>query len=170
MANENQLQDVEGYSEISAILMTLINTYPGLDANDTFKFSVLNENNGKSVFPISGSVIESEKRDILGRCTQMCVYPFYVIYRVGKLNENMRKTAKEWLDNLGRWLEQQPIVINGTKHTLTAYPSLTDPTGLTRRITLIKRTSPAVLDDIQNNAVEDWMISITLKYTNEFMR
>lgn len=125
---------------------------------------MLSEDGGKSIFPISGAIIETEKQDVTGFVIQNCQYPFYVVYRVSALSENRKARVKEWLDNLGRWLERQPIIINGKNYKLDEYPALTE----NRKFLNISRQTPAYLDSINENKTEDWNIYISAIYQNIF--
>lgn len=156
--------DVEGYEVVTSAIIDLINDYPGLDNNDKFAFGKMPESGGKAVYPVSGSVIESTRRDILGSVEQTCVYPIYAYYRAGSLSESRKQAVKEWLDNLGRWLEKQPVTIAGTEYKLDEYPELTG----NRRFLTIQRTSPAALIDVNSNNTEDWAISLNVRYKNSF--
>ena len=124
MAEKQITYDVDGYDVITDALLTLINQYPALDG-DAIKFSTLGNDSGKAMFPISGAVVESEKENIIGHVTQVCLYPFYIIYRESGLTEENRAKAKEWLDNLGKWLEKREISINDKKYQLTEENVLT---------------------------------------------
>ena len=156
--------DVEGYDVITEAVVNLLNDYPALKTGDAITFNILNENSGKSMFPLSGSIIEKKWRDILGRTTEICQYPFFVIVRYGSLNESRKINVKEWLDNLGRWLEKQTITVDETNYTLTGYPILTG----NRRFLEIRRTTPAALNAINDNNTEDWAISIVARYENQY--
>lgn len=158
--------DIDGYDVVTAALRELINQYPGISAGDEITFSVLGEDSGKAMFPVSGAIIETEKESITGHVTQVCLYPFYVIYRAGGLSENRKATVKEWLDNLGRWLEKLPIKISDTEYVLAEYPELTGD----REFLSINRQSPGYLDNVNDNQSEDWVISISARYQNEFDR
>lgn len=164
MADKKIEYDVEGYDILTTALMDLLNEYPALSEGETIKFNTLNENSGKAMFPVSGSIIERKNRDILGRTTEICNYPFYVICRYGHLNESRKVNMKEWLDNLGRWLEKQTIKVGDVEHTLIDYPYLTG----NREILEIRRTTPATLNAINDNNTEDWAITITARYRNQY--
>jgi len=165
MAEEKQVKyDVDGYDVITTALRTLINQYPGLDAEEEISFSMLDEDFGKAMFPQSGAVIETEKTNIVGHVTQTCLYPFYIVCRVAGLSEDKKAEKKEWLDGLGRWLERQKIMLNGTEHRLEEYPPLTGD----RKFLTISRQSPAYLDGINENKSEDWAILISARYKNEY--
>ena len=95
---------------------------------------------------------------------QTCEYPFIVIYRASGLTESRKEKVKEWLDNLGRWLERQTVVINGTEYKLNDYPNLTRG----RTFKNIQRVTPSYLDSINENKAENWAINIVATYKNEF--
>lgn len=158
--------DIDGYKAVTSALRELLNQYPALSENDEISFSTLGENSGKSMFPISGSVIESEKRSVTGKVTEVCVYPFYVIYRAAGLSENRKASVKEWLDNLGKWLEQKKVLINGEEYQLAELPPLTDG----REFLSISRQTPAYLDAITENQSEDWAIYISARYQYEYQK
>lgn len=165
MAEEKQVKyDIDGYEVITTALMELINQYPRLSGKDKITFSMLDENSGKAMFPVTGAVIDTEKEDITGHVTQKCLYPFYVIYRAAGLSENRKAAVKEWLDCLGRWLERQKVTIDGTEYQLEEYPPLTG----NRKFLSISRQTPAYLDATNENKREDWAISISARYQNEY--
>lgn len=166
MADENIVLDVAGYDIITDALMELLNQYPALPKSEKITFATLGENQGKAMFPQGGAVIVEERSDILGRVRQTCQYPFYVLYRAGGLTSARKQKVKEWLDDLGRWLEGQTITVGETSFTLDQYPELTDG----RKFRTIQRASVATLNTINSNNTEDWAIAITARYTNEFKR
>jgi hypothetical protein len=158
--------DLDGIPVITDALISLLNDYPGLvDANE-ITFADLDEEGGITIVPISGAVIETEKTDITDHVTQVCLYPFYVIYREKDLSERRKIKTKEWLDNLGMWLERQIVIINNTEYRLEEYPDLTGD----RKFLSIERQSPAYLDKNEEDATEDWVIYISARYQNEFDR
>ena len=162
---ENQVKyDIDGHDAVTSALRELLNTYPGLQAGDEITFSVLSAESGKAMFPISGAIIETEQRFILGDVRQVCLYPFYVIYRAGLLSENRKASVKEWLDNLGRWLEGHKVNIDNADYRLREYPALSG----NRRFLSITRQTPAYLSATNENNSEDWAIYITARYQNEF--
>jgi hypothetical protein len=160
MANQKVKYDIDGYNAVTSALMELLNQYPALKAGDEITFSVLSEDSGKAMFPVSGAVIESEKKNILGQVTEVCLYPFFVIYRAAGLSESRKAKVKEWLDNLGAWLEQKEVTIDGAKYQLDALPPLTNG----REFLSIDRQSPAYLDTENENKSENWAISIMARY------
>lgn len=162
--NEKQVKyDLDGHEVITTALMALINQYPKLPAGDEIAFSTLEAESGKAMFPITGAIIETEDKDILGGTTQVCLYPFFVIYRASGLSESRKAGIKEWLDDLGRWIEGQFVTVDGVEHRLAQYPALSG----NRRFLSISRQTPAYLDNT-NEQVEDWAIYISARYQNEF--
>lgn len=158
--------DIDGPDATSSVLLELINSFPGLGTK-TVEFSTLEENSGIGFFPTNGAVILSEKEDILGHVTQICLYPFTVVYRAAPKTDRQKVKIKEFLDALGRWLERQPVTVSGTEHRLTAYPALQSGD---RTIKSISRTSPAYMEKAYNDGVEDWSIEARLTYENKFSR
>lgn len=158
--------DLNGIPVITDALISLLNVYPGLMDGDEITFADLDEEGGITIVPISGAVIEAEKTDITDHVTQVCLYPFYVIYREKDLSERRKIKTKEWLDNLGMWLERQIVTINNTEYQLKEYPDLTGD----RKFLSIERQSPAYLDKNEEDATEDWVIYISARYQNEFDR
>lgn len=155
--------DADGYEELTEALQTLIDQYPGLSVGEKFGFSML-KNNGKSIFPTTGAIIQQEVESITGHVVQTCMYPFVVVYRVAGLSESKKATVKEWLDNLGRWLEKQTVVLKKGTYKLPEYPTLSG----TREIRNIFRQSPAYLSTINEDKTEDWVINMAIQYRNEF--
>ena len=158
--------DLNGIPVITDALISLLNDYPGLVGGDEITFADLDEEGGITIVPISGAVIETEKIDITDHVTQVCLYPFYVIYREKDLSERRKIKTKEWLDNLGMWLERQVVTIDNTEYRLEEYPDLTGD----RKFLSIERQSPAYLDKNEEDATEDWVIYISARYQNEFNR
>ena len=158
---ENKIKyDVEGYDVLTSALLELLNSYPGKE--EDIGFSTLSEDGGIAMFPVSGAVVETETEDVVGNINQVCLYPFFVIYRASGLSENSKVAAKEWLDNLGAWLEKQPVTINGSEYWLDEYPPLTKG----RKILSVERQSPGYLDKTNENGAEDWAIYISARYEN----
>lgn len=147
--------DFDGFDAVTPALRDLLNQYPKLQDGDEISFASLGEDRGKAMFPGSGAAIEKEDEDITGAVTQVCLYPFAVVYRVSGPSEERRVAIKEWLDDLGRWLEK-----------LRIFPTLTGG----RKLLSFTRQSPAYLDTVNENQVEDWVISLSMRYQNEFER
>lgn len=157
--------DLNNYEYISKALWDLVNDYPDL-GNDAISFAEVDEENGTAFIPTSGAVILSEVNDITGHTTQDCVYPFSIITKAGGLSERLKLNVKEWLDNIGRWLEKQPIVVGNNGYQMEEYPTLTGD----RKILKIERTQPSYLAEVGEDNVETWVISLQATYRVEFDR
>ena len=160
-----EMIDVEGAEAVSKVLLALLNTFPGLDSSKKVQFSTLSETSGIGFYPTSGAALLSNKEDITGHVKQVCLYPFSVIYRAAPKTEMQKIRIKEFLDALGKWLELQPVIINEKSYKLTIYPDIASGN---RVITSISRTNQAHLNAAYNDGIEDWIISATLRYENEF--
>lgn len=158
--------DVEGSDAVSRVLLDLLNQYPGLSGKSIL-FSTLSEKSGIGFFPTSGAVLIDNRTDITGHVKQVCAYPFNVIYRAAARSEAQKLSIKELLDGLGKWLELQTVIIDSTPYKLGGYPDLVSGN---RKITGITRTTPAYLYAAYDNGVEDWVISLSLRYNNEFTK
>ena len=159
MANENVKIDVESYDVLTQALLDLVNEFPFL-LGESIRFNSLKNDGGTAFFPLNGGVIERERKDVLGGKEQWCSYPFMIVSRAGNLTENRKKSTKEWLDDLGRWLEQQSV----DGYRLESYPTLTG----NRNFIEIRRTSPAYQMEISEDGSEDWAISINARYHNQY--
>ena len=158
--------DVDGYAAVTDALVSLLNSFPGLEEDEKIRFSTLDEDGGIAFYPVTGAVIALEKKSVTGKVDQLCNYPFYVIYRYSIDSPKIKASIKEFLDTLGKWLEQQTVVINGEQKRLEEYPVLTEE----RKIEEIIRLTPAHLDNVSDGNVQDWAISISLKYRNIFYK
>lgn len=164
MAEQKKI-DYDGTDVLSTVLKELLNEFPGV--NTEIAFSTLSETSGIAIFPTSGAAIISEKESITGHVRQVCTYPFTVVYRASLKKEGQKLKVKESLDTLARWLERQPVTLDGETFQLDKYP---DMASGNRRIKAISRTSSAHLNAVYQDGVEDWLISMSLKYENEFDR
>lgn len=158
--------DFDGYDAVADAISDLVMQYPGLEQGETIEFSKLEEDGGFGWFPAGGAVIDDEKVSITDHVTQKCQFTFFIVYRSHFRTSAQRKDVQNLLDNIGRWLEQQPIVIDGREHRLDSYPELSGD----REIEQVYRKSTAYLDNVQESGCEDWAISIGLKYKNEYDR
>lgn len=156
--------DVEGSEAVSNVLLDLLNQFPGLK-RERITFSTLGDTSGIGFFPTSGAALLSDNEDVTGHVTQVCLYPFNIIYRAAPNSEAQRLRIKEFLDGLGRWLERQPVQIGDVHYRLTSYPELAVGN---REIKAISRSNPGHLNAVYQDGIEDWMISATLKYENNY--
>lgn len=155
--------DTGGYDVISKALSAILNLFPGLMAGEKIGFADLKQDSGIAFYPTSGAIVESvdggtyEDGDVTGHVDATCLYPFTVVFRAAPRTGNQKIGIKERLDALGVWLEQ-----------LTEYPEITDEEGYTIRS--VSRQTPAYISSVSEDGVEDWEISIVLKYRHEFDR
>lgn len=159
--------DIDGSEAVSAVLRKLLNEFPGLSLRQRVQFATLESSGGVGFFPSTGAAIEKEEEDICGHVRQRCLYPFAVIYSAAPKSEAQRLRIKEFLDTLGKWLERQPVKVNGKEEQLTDYPGLDSGN---RVIKSIGRTSPAYLSDVNKDGMEEWAVGLRLTYENEFDR
>lgn len=155
--------DVNGSEIVSTALMALLNEFPALNGKK-IRFSTLDDSTGLGFFPTTGAAILSRKKSVTGHVNIQCTYPFNVIYRAAAKTETQKLAIKEFLDTLGKWLEQQPIVVNGETTQLHEYPELDEG----RIITSIARSTPAHLSAAYQDGVEDWLVSILVRYKYEY--
>lgn len=161
-----KLIDVDGSDAVTNVLIALLNNFPGLGDKEIL-FSSLSETSGIGFFPTSGAAVLSSTEDITGHVKQVCLYPFNIIYRAAPKTESQKIRIKEFLDGIGKWLELQPVMIGETQYKLTAYPPLSSGN---RVIKSISRTNPGHLGATYTDGIEDWMLSATLRYENEFYK
>lgn len=159
--------DIDGSEAISAVLLKLLNEFPGLSPRQRVQFATLEDTGGIGFFPSAGAAIETEKESITGHVQQRCLYPFEVFYRSAPKTEAQRLRIKEFLDTLGKWLERQPVKVNGKKEQLAAYPALASGNRL---IKSISRAAPACPATAYQDGVEDWAMGLRLTYENDFYR
>lgn len=157
--------DIDGSEAVTTALLELLNRFPGLKPDERIQFSAVQNDGGIGFFPASGAVYLQNNEDITGHVKQVCQYPFVVIYRAGAKTETQRLRIKEFLDALGKWLERQPVTVYQTVYQLTEYPALASGN---REIQSISRTNPGRLNAAYDDGMEDWVISLTLNYKNEF--
>lgn len=160
--------DVDGYAEITDAILKLLNQYPDLGYGEEIRFAHLNEDSGIAMYAGSGAVIAEEHRSITGRVDQKCTYRFNLVYRSAPISESRRATIAKWLDNIGCWIEGQTItsMLDGNEYTLDAYPPLTGG----REFVVMQRDSGAHLESINANNTENWVISLSACYKNDFYR
>lgn len=141
----------DGSDNLTQAIMKLLNEFPQLDGE--IEFQTLDTTKGKAMFPNPSVAILLENESVTGHVTQRCAYAFTVVYRTRTTATNKEK-IKEWLDNLGRWLEH------------TEYPVLEGE----KEFRKIERTSQSYLYGETTDKAQDWAISLQATYTNEFDR
>ncbi|MFQ6962937.1 MAG: hypothetical protein ACLRR6_02065 [Oscillospiraceae bacterium] len=158
--------DIDGSEAVSKILLDLLNQFPGLTTgNKSILFSTLSGRFGDRILSDFRCGFAEQHG---GRYwTRHAGLPISVQCGLPRRPEieAQRIRIKEFLDALGKWLERQPVTLNGKRHQLSAYPALL---AGNRVIKKISRTSPAYLNSAYQDGVEDWLIGLRLDYNNEF--
>lgn len=154
--------DVSGYDILTNAVMDLLSQYPGLNGR-TILFEELEKESGIAFSADNGALVISEKRSITDHVTQQCQYPFYIIYRSASTREYQKLQVQAFFDSIGKWLCKEPVEINSEKVHLAAYPDLSDG----RKITRITRSNSYGLEP-NEDGVQDWLMPVTVQYTNEF--
>lgn len=171
MADEKQYpQDTEGFEYVTRALMDTLNSYPGLYADEKFKFCQTKPEDGLNVVASSGSFILEEHESITEHIWQICAYPFMVIYRVSGLNSDRKIEAKEWLDTLADWLMKKPVLIDKQRYQMKKWPTLSGDERVERRIERISRNTPTTLVAVEQDKAETWVADLTIQYRQEFDR
>lgn len=153
----------EGYKTVRDAIKVLLNQYPGLYPDEKILFETLDTDEGIIFSDNSGALVYSEKKDITDVVHQKCQYPFFVVYRSMTTKERLKLSIQTFLDTLGRWLCQEPVEINGTNMRLLEFPKLSEG----REIKRITRENSYGLDPREDGA-QDWVLPVTVEYTNEF--
>ena len=156
--------DLDGYNVVKDAVLAMINQSPLLKKEGKVSFGMLEKNRGFAIMPTSSSVVESRKKDVTGKITEICYYPFALVYRDTGMNEKRKSEVTELLDNMGKWLEKQEITIDGVSQQLEEYPELTD----NRMFLEVKRQTNSYLAKTYEDRAEDWEILITARYKNEY--
>lgn len=154
------MNDVQGSESITTALQDLIDSCPFLDS---VSFASLNDT-GLAIYPTGSPVVLTERRSITGHITQKCAYDIGLVSREYGEDENRRISTKDLLDNVGAWLETQPVTVDGTIYVLDAYPELTGQ----RQITRIERTSSAAIEAATEDGGTVWSIAVRVSYSNEY--
>ena len=157
--------DATGYELLTNAVRALLNNFPGLYTGDVIRFEELEKDFGIAFSADNGALIMTEKVSITDHVSQMCQYPFYVVYRTKADMENQKIKIQSFLDALGKWLCKEPVVINGVETRLKSYPSLSDD----RTITKITRMNSYGLVPNEDN-VQDWLLPCVVEYKHEYDR
>lgn len=159
-------KDATGYEIITKAVKDLLNQFPGLYQGEEVKYEELDEEGGISFSNDSGALVYTEREDIVGGVHQTCQYPFFIVYRAsGSAKERQKMSIQEFLDAFGKWLCREPAVIDGEIHKLSGYPKLAG----TRQIKKIIRDNSYGTEP-QENGVQDWLLPVTVQYTNDFKK
>lgn len=155
MADDNRPigQDVSGTDILKEAAETLLNAYPGL--SDTIPFEDLTEY-GMTFSADNGALVLTERRSITDYVRQECQFPFFVVVRMSA--NTAKDKAYTFLDGLGKWLCMEP-----TAYDPPEYPALSE----NRKITRVTRQNPYGAQPNQDGT-QDWLLPVTINYTNEF--
>lgn len=154
--------DASGHEVVTKAVLEMLNSFPGLDGKEIF-FEELGDADGIAFSSDSGPLVMTERRSITDHVFQTCQYPFFVIYRSTTTREYQKLHIQTFLDSLGKWLCREPVEINGEFEMLSKYPKLSDG----RKIIRITRENAYGLTPNENES-QDWMLPVTIQYTNEF--
>ncbi|MBQ9082158.1 MAG: hypothetical protein IJY28_01505 [Clostridia bacterium] len=154
--------DASGHTILTKAVLALLNAFPGLNGR-TVHFEELSADGGIAFSANNGALIMKERVSITGRTRQTCQYPFYVVYRSNSTRTFQALAAQTFLDTMGKWLCGEPAIINGETVRRTGFPVLDG----SRTITKITRSNSYGLTPAANG-VQDWLLPVTVQYTNEF--
>lgn len=151
--------DATGFGVLSKAILEMLNQYPSLNGR-TILFEELGKDGGIAMSADNGALIMTERRSITDHVFQTCQFPFFVVYRTTSTRENQKLQVQTFLDALGKWLCKEPV---SPLAVACVYPTLTDG----RRITRITRSNAYGLEP-NPNGTQDWLLPVTVQYTNEF--
>lgn len=154
--------DATGYQILTNAVLELLSQFPGLDGREIL-FEELGEDSGIAFSADNGALVMTERRSITDHVFQTCQYPFFLVYRTASTQEYQKLHVQAFFDALGKWICKEPAIINGETICLKNYPSLSDG----REITRITRSNSYALE-ANENGVQDWLMPVTVEYTNEF--
>lgn len=154
--------DVTGFDILTNAVLALLSQFPGLNGR-VILFEELGTDSGIAFSANNGAMIMTERRSITDHVVQQCQYPFYIVYRTASTEEYQKLQVQAFFDAIGKWLCREPAVVNGEIIRLRSFPALTDG----RRITRITRSNSYGLE-ANENGVQDWILPVTVEYTNEF--
>ena len=153
--------DVSGYEILTNAVLALLHQFPGRNGRE-----ILFEELGDSGIAFSadnGALVLSERRSITDHVTQTCQFPFYIIYRTTSTKEYQKLQVQAFFDAIGKWICREQVEISGETVRLTAYPKLSEG----RKITRVTRSNSYGLEP-NEDGVQDWLMPVTVQYTNEF--
>ena len=156
--------DEGGSDTMVKAVRILLNQFPGLPEGEEIKYEDIGEDSGICFSRNTGALVYDEETDVIGNVKQLCQYTFYVVYRSsGAAREKYKIDIEEFLEILGRWLCGETVTVNGIEYKLTGYPQIT----YGRTIKKIKRDNTGVTEP-NENGVQDWLLPVTVEYTNQF--
>lgn len=159
-------KDATGYDVMTEAIKYLLNQFPGLYEGEEVKYEELSEDSGIAFSNDAGALVYSEREDIIGGVHQTCQYPFFLVYRASSsAKERQKMSIQEFLDAFGKWLCREQAVIGGEAYKLSDYPKLSG----SRQIKKITRDNSYGTEP-QENGVQDWLLPVTVQYTNDFKK
>ena len=154
--------DVTGFEILTNAVLDLLSRFPGLNGREIL-FEELGSDSGIAFSANNGALVMTERRSITDHVVQQCQYPFYIVYRTASTAEYQKLQVQAFFDAIGKWLCREPAVVNGETVRMKTFTELTDG----RRITRITRSNSYGLA-ANENGVQDWLLPVTVEYTNEF--
>ena len=154
--------DVSGFRILTNAVLDLLSKFPGLNGREIF-FEELGKDYGIAFSADNSALIITEHRSITDHVWQTCRFPIYIIYRTASTDEDQSLRVQAFFDSLGKWICKEPAVVNGETIRLSAYPELSDG----RKITRVTRSNSYALE-ANEDGVQDWLMPVTVEYTNEF--
>ena len=154
--------DVTGFQILTNAVLDLLSRFPGLNGREIF-FEELGKDYGIAFSANNGALIMDERRSITDHVWQTCRFPIYIIYRTASTDEDQSLRVQAFFDSLGKWICKEPAVVNGETIRLLEYPELSDG----RKITRVTRSNSYALE-ANEDGVQDWLMPVTVEYTNEF--
>lgn len=154
--------DVSGFQILTNAVLDLLSKFPGLNGREIF-FEELDKNSGIAFSADNGALIMTERRSITDHVWQTCRFPIFIIYRTASTGEDQSLRVQAFFDSLGKWICKEPAMVNGETIHLTAYPELSGG----RKITRVTRSNSYALE-ANEDGVQDWLMPVTVEYTNEF--
>ena len=156
-------KDATGYEVITEAMKDLLNRFPGLLPGEEVKYEELGEDSGIAFSNDAGALVYTEREDVIGGIHQTCQYPFFIVYRASSsAKERQKMSIQEFLDAFGKWLCREPVVTDTGTYRLAGYPKLSG----TRQIKKITRDNSYGTDP-KENGVQDWLLPVTVQYTND---
>ena len=154
--------DPTGFDYLKRAIRSLLNQYPGMDG-DKIYFEEIGEETGIMFSADAGALVMSERRSITDHVTQTCQFPFMLVYRTQAASEYEILNVFSFLDTIGKWLCKESVEINGVRHKLNTYPTISDG----RKITRITRNNSYGTVPNENKS-QDWVLPVSVQYTYEF--
>lgn len=138
----------ERYDSVAGAVLALANGFPGLKEGQRLAFASLDETEGLAIFPVEGEATEEVHRSVTGRIRRICSWDFQAVCRTGGFDEGRRQAVADWLDELGRWMEEQEA------------PALTEG----RRILSLRRAGMPRQAVRPADRTETWVMEMTARY------